>query len=1068
MLFLILLASFPVLLGDSNAVAGGQINTSPKESSLDFHRIADEFGGLLPIIAQFTAPLTPTIRYELEMAGVTFGLGSPESSRVGDYYLLEGPVESIESVMNLGVITAVKPQTPSRYLHATRDLSIPEINADEAWNIIDKLGKNATGKGILVADLDSGVDWTHPDLWFPGETEYDWIDDNSDNEPTNGTDYIDLNNDLSPDADEVLYYLDLDGDGTFNATTDWTWVDNVTADGVPQIGEPFFVVNDTNNNDRLDVGEKLLMLTTPKTRYIVEQDGSDNTQVWERGVNLRQSTHEDTDGHGTAVAGILLGGQLGFRKYVGVAPRAELMMIKVLGSQGTSLTVEEGLTYAYNHGADAILTEIGSWTYEYLDGSSASETLIDTIVADGIPVISPSGNLGGKDKHSLFNTSANVAKQVDFSIPFPSDDPYLNQEIESVYMTVLSVNSTDFQNCNFSLIFNLQSLGGPLQFIVYLHPGVGYWSWNTDNVVGYPFSIDSFVSVSDRSTQMLAIWIKGTLPTTGSGNAPPWHQLNVTTPANTTFHGFISDDKTSWTGGAVWISDISNDYHITWPSTADSALSVASYRTRNLVSGGVVGDIASFSSRGPRIDEISKQGIAAPGGYDIISDYTNASSWATWYNAYGQLPFDRQFGSYRLFSGTSASGPHVAGCAALMLQLDPSLGTQVHSIIRSTGRNDSYTGDTPNNVWGHGKLDVFAAVAFIDTTSPTVLSVGRSPTDVDYGEMVQIEANVTDNAAIDSVFCKYEVGGWSDPTFLLMEQQPSGNYSTLIGSFDYGDSVSFSVYANDTAGNDVETTVATFNVGDSIPPQLEDHWRNATTPAENHDVLITIDVIEPTGSSGVDKVILNWTLDGWVSFTETLMALDGSVYSGVIPGQPLATTVEYRITANDTAGNMNTSQSFEYTTVAAEQNPPIIGTPSGDPGSPVAYQEVNITVTVTDDTAVNMVVLSYYNGTAWINLTMSGSNNDYSAIIPGLPGGTEVIYRIYAQDTIGNWAVSSDYSYTVQSETTTTTTTTTTTSTATSTTTTTPGDPEYLILALMLASILGLIILAALYNRRRN
>jgi hypothetical protein len=35
--------------------------------------------------------------------------------------------------------------------------------------------------------------------------------------------------------------IDLDGDGLYDAKTDWLWVENVSQDLVPQIGEPFFV-----------------------------------------------------------------------------------------------------------------------------------------------------------------------------------------------------------------------------------------------------------------------------------------------------------------------------------------------------------------------------------------------------------------------------------------------------------------------------------------------------------------------------------------------------------------------------------------------------------------------------------------------------------------------------------------------------------------------------------------------------------------------------------------------------------------------------------------------------------
>jgi hypothetical protein len=541
------------------------------------------------------------------------------------------------------------------------------------------------------------------------------------------------------------------------------------------------------------------------------------------------------------------------------------MMIKVLGDQFTWLTIEEGLTVANNTGADVILTEVGSWTYHFLDGSSLVEQMIDTLVASGVPVISPSGNLGGKDKHSMFSTTPYIPLLVDFSIP-PPDFVYVEEDITEVYITILSVDSVDFTTCNFSLVIDRTVFAQP-PIIVNLNPGIGYYAWFAEPPVPPSnFIIESFIDVSSRGTSMLAIWLHGVLPTT---IAPPWHSVSVQAPATATFHGYISDDQSGWTGGAVWTSLIDDQYHITWPSTADSAISVSSYRTRNLVGGGTVRDRASFSSNGPRIDGITKQGVAAPGGYDVISDYASGSSWSTWYNGYGALPFDQQFGSYRLFSGTSASGPHVAGAAALMLQVNSTIGNQVKTIIESTAVSDGFTGVVPNPEWGQGKLDVEAAVSFL----------------------------------------------------------------------------------------------------------LDD-----TTP-------------------------------------------------------------------------------------------PIIGIHDRIPFAPNSTQTVLINVTVTDDIAVDTVILSYYNGTTWFNLTMSWNGlTYYDESIPALLAGTAVNYRFYTNDTSGNWAVSGTFSYTVTSPSTTTTTTTTTTGTTNTTTPTTtlPAGPDYLRIAILLSAIFALIVLSVVCSRRRS
>ncbi|MEE8182147.1 MAG: hypothetical protein V3T87_02420, partial [Candidatus Thorarchaeota archaeon] len=255
--------------------------------NLDFWSLAETFGNEIPVVVRFSGILTDSMADELESLGIRFSLGNAVSSRVGDHYVMRGTAEGLSVLAEMGIVEDIDFQTPRDHIHLARDVSIPEINADDAWNLLDTLDRNITGEGLLIADLDSGVDWNHPDLWFADGGEYDWLDD-LDGFPTNGTDAIDLDDSGLATSDEVMYYLDYDGDVIFDTANEWIWAESIIQNSDPDIGEPFFVVNDTNDNGQLDVGEKLIMLSTPKTKYIVEGDGtpSRDIQVWERGVNL--------------------------------------------------------------------------------------------------------------------------------------------------------------------------------------------------------------------------------------------------------------------------------------------------------------------------------------------------------------------------------------------------------------------------------------------------------------------------------------------------------------------------------------------------------------------------------------------------------------------------------------------------------------------------------------------------------------------------------------------------------------------------------------------------------------
>jgi len=113
--------------------------------------------------------------------------------------------------------------------------------------------------------------------------------------------------------------------------------------------------------------------------------------------------------------------------------------------------------------------------------------------------------------------------------------------------------------------------------------------------------------------------------------------------------------------------------------------------------------IASNSSRGPStVDglQLIKPDISAPG-----------------VNIRSSIPSQ----SYYLLSGTSMAGPHVAGLAALMISAQPALAGQVdrleqvieqNAIPRTTSQicGEIPGSQTPNNTYGWGRIDAWAAV----------------------------------------------------------------------------------------------------------------------------------------------------------------------------------------------------------------------------------------------------------------------------------------------------------------------------------------------------------------------
>ena len=127
---------------------------------------------------------------------------------------------------------------------------------------------------------------------------------------------------------------------------------------------------------------------------------------------------------------------------------------------------------------------------------------------------------------------------------------------------------------------------------------------------------------------------------------------------------------------------------------------------RRLVDEGDVGELWTGSSVGPTVDGRIGVDVSAPGDR-VVATYAPGSHWAS----LRYLLIDDGGGLYGLAGAVSAAAPVVTGIVALMLEVDPTLdAASVKRVLQETARTDGFTGQTPNTLWGHGKVDAFAAL----------------------------------------------------------------------------------------------------------------------------------------------------------------------------------------------------------------------------------------------------------------------------------------------------------------------------------------------------------------------
>jgi subtilisin family serine protease/subtilisin-like proprotein convertase family protein len=235
-----------------------------------------------------------------------------------------------------------------------------DIGATKAWNVTTGQG------GPIVAVLDTGIDYNHPDLY-----QNIWI------------------NQSAIPASRLKNLVDVDQDGFISM-----------ADLNNSINQGPGKITDLNHDGRIDAGDLLQpMILNSQGQDTglggwVNPDSRDSADGlvgdligWNYSGNNNKPL--DQNGHGTNVAGIIGAMGTSDTQTSGVDPNALLMPVEFLDASGNG-TISNyilGLNYAVSHGAKIVNN---SWT-----GAQPSQALIDAISAaqaHGVIYVAAAGN----------------------------------------------------------------------------------------------------------------------------------------------------------------------------------------------------------------------------------------------------------------------------------------------------------------------------------------------------------------------------------------------------------------------------------------------------------------------------------------------------------------------------------------------------------------------------------------------------------------------------------------------------------------------------------------------------
>jgi SpoU rRNA methylase family enzyme len=230
-----------------------------------------------------------------------------------------------------------------------------------------------------------------------------------------------------------------------------------------------------------------------------------------------------------------------------------------------------------------------------------------------------------------------------------------------------------------------------------------------------------------------------------------------------------------------------------------------------------------------------------------------------------------------------------------------------------------------------------------DRKPPKIHYVYQYPAEPEYEDSVLVLAYITDcKSGVANATLHYRVNGQESVT---LKMNKSGNlYFAEIPQEPYNSTVAYVICAYDKAGNKACSKEYAYAVGDFHPPTITYIERVPAQPNYNETVLIVANVVEPPLASGVKEMLLSYSNGtGWIV---TKMDFNGTFYTAMIPAFPYETTIRYRVSAVDNAGNTVTLDVYSY--AVTDRFPPIATILAPNDGSYIAGN-INITIYVQDD-----------------------------------------------------------------------------------------------------------------------
>ncbi len=433
--------------------------------------------------------------------------------------------------------------------------------------------------------------------------------------------------------------------------------------------------------------------------------------------------HDGNTSHGSHVAGTACGNGLAVNNYKGVAPNADIIIVKMEFNQSDDnllTNLVDAVKYIYDK-ADlmnepAVLNlSLGTYFGSH-DGKDIQAVSIDNQISahPGRSLVCAAGNAGAAPIHLGYNVNSDTAMT------------WLQFSNGPIYLELWS-DSADFANVHFSMgVDRVQPdykyLGGlpflPIQNYIAVDDTTGiYFNGNRIGIIEtfgeylHGAYLMQFLIMPDSTYDTVGVdrrylW---RFMATGTGHLDAWsfNMVADNIPDPSVFPP-VAKYKVPNTDQTIASSF----------TCSDKVITVGSYANRNTYANSIFGQttdpsivpgrLSSFSSRGPTRDGRIKPDVSATGEW-VLS--CGAQSFVTTLSAVEPQKVAAGKKHFRS-NGTSMSSPVVAGIAALYLQKNPTATyADVKNAILTCADQDVFTGSSlPDNKWGNGKVNGYSVL----------------------------------------------------------------------------------------------------------------------------------------------------------------------------------------------------------------------------------------------------------------------------------------------------------------------------------------------------------------------